>query len=147
MRHKLCQISHKECEDQHMTDVSAIDPAGDVQSWVQDAATPVRPGQGVGAQIRKATEGLFGRVYSDTEYNQVRAAWYGKAGSWSARKYLDFKHRYERWKARQDRLTDMMAETTRLRLEALERAASNGTDPDFLETHLHVPRQTPRDSG
>lgn len=62
--------------------------AADMQSIVFAASEPIRPGESVKAQIRRAWEAL-GRP----PHWRVRAAWYSEAGCWSGSAVRDFEAR------------------------------------------------------
>ena len=134
-------------KDQEMFDGPApMDVADELERLAKDSASPITPGENIGQQIKRAAKNL-GLNTSESERRAVRAAWYGEAGGWSARKYLDFKHRYERWKARQDRKAEMSIENARRYRALLGSAATNGSDPDFLEENLRIPDPASRDQS
>lgn len=62
--------------------------AADMQSIVFAASEPIRPGESVKAQIRRAWEAL-GRP----PHWRARAAWYREAGCWSGQAVRDFEAR------------------------------------------------------
>ena len=143
---ELSEIMDSSSKDQEMFDAAPIDVADEVEGWAKCAATPVQPGETVKAQINRAAVNL-GLDREERDRRSVRAAWYGEAGSWSARKYVDFKYRYERWKAKQERKADLQIATARAYRAHLESVARHGSDPDFLEEHLRIPEPSSREKG
>ena len=71
--------------------------AVEAQTIVQRAAEPIRAGETVKAQMRRAWMNL-GRL----PQWRVRAAWYGEAGCWSAAAMQDLREREARWSAREE---------------------------------------------
>ena len=66
----------------------AVSLAAEMQGLVYGAAEPVRPGETVKAQQRRAWEAL-----RRPPYWRVRAAWYGEAGCWSGVAVDDMRRR------------------------------------------------------
>lgn len=64
------------------------DLAAEMQSLVRDAATPVRGGETVKGQMRRAWSAL-GRP----DFWRVRSAWHGEAGRWTGDAIEDFRAR------------------------------------------------------
>ena len=70
--------------------------SAEAQRLVQSAAEPIRPGETVKAQMRRAWMNL-GRP----AFWRVKAAWYGEAGCWSAAAMQDLREREARWSSRE----------------------------------------------
>lgn len=100
--------------------------AQEARDIVLGAAEPVKPGEGVKAQMNRAARALGFAV----GHWRVRAAWYGEAGCWSARAFEDLRARWKRFEAEQERKARAEALTQAVRLAALVEAM-NASDPDF----------------
>lgn len=82
--------------DSGLLDFDEAVVAAELEAYAKAAAMPIEPGEGIAEQVSKAARNLGLR--GPRGERRVRAAWYGEAGCWSARKYLAFKARFEAYK-------------------------------------------------
>lgn len=91
----------------------------EVRTICRRAAEPIRPGEGVKTQIRRAWENL-GRP----PFWRVKAGWYDSAGTWSAAAVRDFQTRYRAHIEREKRRAEQV--------EAIEAAKAIRAEPDYV---------------
>lgn len=118
-------------EGDDMTNAAVTDDfiAREAKKIVFNAAMPIVPGETPKAQMNRAAKALG----FDLGHWRIRSAWYGEAGAWSAKAFLDLYRRWKRFEAKQERLARAEALTEATRLAALVEAL-DASDPDF-----HIP--------
>jgi hypothetical protein len=104
--------------------------AADMQSIVFAASEPIRPGESVKAQIRRAWEAL-GRP----PYWRVRAAWYREAGCWSGEAVRDFEARDHKRRLK-EKAAQQHASHAAVALLALRDRYHAASDQDFHREQL-----------
>lgn len=97
--------------------------AAEMRSIALSAAEPVRPGETIKGQLRRATTRLQATAW------RVRAAWYGEAGCWSGSAVEDFRRRA----ARLNRQTTEAARADQMEADRLEVLADRleRSDPEM----------------
>lgn len=99
----------------------------EARDMVRRAAEPVRPGETIKAQMRRAERALG---YASTERWRVRAAWYGEAGCWGAGAFRDLQERYRGWIEDHRRREAAATDLVRARAHTL-RSTLAATDSEF----------------
>ncbi len=92
----------------------------EVRTICRRAAEPVRPGESIKTQLRRAWSNL-----ERPPFWRLRSGWYGEGGGWSAAAVADFQRRYL---AMTERHARRAAEA-----QAIERAKRGGRGPSEAE--------------
>ena len=104
--------------------------AADMQSIVFAASEPIRPGESVKAQIRRAWEAL-GRP----PHWRVRAAWYREAECWSGEAVRDFEARDQK-RRQKEKAAQEHAKNAAVALLALRDQYGAAGNPNVRSEHL-----------
>lgn len=101
--------------------------AAELEGLVKRAAHPLRPGEGVTAQMRRAW-----RALGQPDWWRFRAAWYGQAHEgWAVGVVDDLRRRYARWEQEQEEETTRANTTATTALAALRTRLAEA-DADFF---------------
>ena len=106
--------------------------ADELQRYVRAAAEPVKPGETVSAQMRRAQQRL------QLKWWRLKACWYGEAGCFSAAAANEVQTQFGNWRAREQARAAEAAQTERLIRQQRDAAALAAARTEHLKALAQI---------